>query len=163
MPSPFPGMDPYLEDPAYWPGFHLTMIVYITNAIVKQLPKRYFADIDKHQWYEPSPRDEWLGKRREHRLSAIKTAIGITPANFETEFISGDESRNSKYVKILELTHDRVVTVITLLRPEYKEPGAARTSYLHFRNNCELAGINLVEIDLLRQGDRLPVGKTKPP
>ncbi|MBW3540169.1 MAG: DUF4058 family protein [Planctomycetes bacterium] len=28
MSSPFPGMDPYLEDPAFWPDFHSTFINY---------------------------------------------------------------------------------------------------------------------------------------
>ena len=37
-PSPFPGMDPYLEDPAFWPDFHSTFVNYWREALVEQLP-----------------------------------------------------------------------------------------------------------------------------
>jgi hypothetical protein len=31
MPSPFPGMDPYLENPEFWPGVHNRLIVAIID------------------------------------------------------------------------------------------------------------------------------------
>ena len=45
MPSPFPGMDPYLEHPARWPGLHQRLIGQISDALNTVLPPRYFADI----------------------------------------------------------------------------------------------------------------------
>ncbi|MGL4422693.1 MAG: DUF4058 family protein, partial [Gemmataceae bacterium] len=47
MPSPFPGMDPYLEDPAYWSGFHTTMIGHARGQISQQLPAGYYCDIEQ--------------------------------------------------------------------------------------------------------------------
>src|SRR3954470_4664604 len=45
MPSPFPGMDPYLEDPAFWSDFHATFINYWREAIADRLPDHYEARI----------------------------------------------------------------------------------------------------------------------
>ena len=45
MPSPFPGMDPYLEHPALWPGVHQRFITYVGDALNALLPAHYIADI----------------------------------------------------------------------------------------------------------------------
>src|SRR5437762_1589374 len=47
MASPFPGMDPYLEDPAFWADFHLTFIGCWREAIADQLPEAYEARLDE--------------------------------------------------------------------------------------------------------------------
>lgn len=52
MPSPFPGMDPYLEGPTYWSGFHTRFIVAIGDAIAEQLPPGYYAEVELHVWLE---------------------------------------------------------------------------------------------------------------
>ena len=45
MPSPFPGMDPYLEDAAFWPDFHHTFITCWREVIAEVLPDSYDARI----------------------------------------------------------------------------------------------------------------------
>src|ERR1700758_887614 len=47
MNSPFPGMDPYLEDPAFWSDFHLTFIGCWREAIADVLPEPYEARLDE--------------------------------------------------------------------------------------------------------------------
>ncbi|MBV9123168.1 MAG: DUF4058 family protein, partial [Planctomycetes bacterium] len=47
MPSPFPGMDPYLETPAFWLDFHATFINYWREAVADHLPDHYEARIDE--------------------------------------------------------------------------------------------------------------------
>src|SRR5262249_56700428 len=47
MPSPFPGMDPYLEDPAFWSDFHASFITYWRDALTDCLPDAYEARIDE--------------------------------------------------------------------------------------------------------------------
>ena len=44
MPSPFPGMDPYLESPEYFPGLHDKFILYIEEFLQPSLPASYFAN-----------------------------------------------------------------------------------------------------------------------
>ena len=43
MPSPFPGMDPFLEDPSFWPDLHHDLITEIKTAINQQARPNYFA------------------------------------------------------------------------------------------------------------------------
>src|SRR4051794_23297650 len=56
MPSPFPGMDPYLEDPAIFPDLHDSFITYLREALNARLPKPYFASSNSRVWIEPSHR-----------------------------------------------------------------------------------------------------------
>src|SRR5437016_6812381 len=56
MPSPIPGMDPYLEDPAVFPDLHDNLIAGIRNAINAQLPPPYYASSASRVWVEPSQR-----------------------------------------------------------------------------------------------------------
>src|SRR5262249_27287369 len=50
MPSPFPGMDPYIEAPHLWNDFHISMIVAMRDALNAVLPPRYAASADVHVW-----------------------------------------------------------------------------------------------------------------
>ncbi len=45
MPSPFPGMDPYLEERSLWPDMHSSLISYIREALQPQLRPKYIARI----------------------------------------------------------------------------------------------------------------------
>src|SRR5207302_4779834 len=56
MPSPLPGMDPFLEDPAVFPDLHDNLIAEIRNAINAQLPPPYYASSASRVWVEPSQR-----------------------------------------------------------------------------------------------------------
>src|SRR5689334_14463863 len=47
MPSPFPGVDPYLESQNYWPDFHARFINYWCEALADQLPDHYEARMDE--------------------------------------------------------------------------------------------------------------------
>lgn len=40
MPSPFPGMNPYLEYPRRWPDFHQDFLVTAKRSLKKRLPPR---------------------------------------------------------------------------------------------------------------------------
>ncbi len=57
MPSPFPGMDPYLENPALWPGLHQLLIAHILGALNSALPQKYVANINERVYVLQSARD----------------------------------------------------------------------------------------------------------
>src|SRR4051812_40198734 len=59
MPSPFPGMDPYLEQPAIWSDLHLTLIVAMRADVNLLLPKGYLAAADRHVWIEDTDEGSW--------------------------------------------------------------------------------------------------------
>ncbi len=46
MLSPFPGMDPYLEQPIFWSSFHSRLIVAIADAIEPQLSSQYYIEVE---------------------------------------------------------------------------------------------------------------------
>jgi hypothetical protein len=56
MPSPFPGMDPYLEHPRRFPDLHHDLITSLKGALQTQLPQPYYASSDARVWLEYSQR-----------------------------------------------------------------------------------------------------------
>ena len=46
MPSPFPGMDPYLEHPWIWPDVHSALMVAIRDDIAAQVSPRYYVALE---------------------------------------------------------------------------------------------------------------------
>jgi hypothetical protein len=55
MGSPFPGMDPYLENPAHWPDFHATFINHCREALRAALPQHYTARIGERVYLIQGP------------------------------------------------------------------------------------------------------------
>jgi Protein of unknown function (DUF4058) len=56
MPSPFPGMDPWLEDPTIFPDLHNSFIAHLRNTINQKLPEPYYAAINNRVWVDLSYR-----------------------------------------------------------------------------------------------------------
>ncbi len=82
MPSPFPGMNPYIERKAVWHDFHLGYIAAIKTALVPQVRPEYYAKIDDHiydrtveeGWYEERVRFIEIFEAKDH---AVVTVIEI--------------------------------------------------------------------------------------
>ena len=56
MPSPFPGMDPYLEEPAMWPDVQQRLISPTADALQLHLEPRYYARIGEGVYVARPPR-----------------------------------------------------------------------------------------------------------
>jgi hypothetical protein len=166
MPSPFPGMDPFLEHPAFFPDLHEAMHVYIREALQALLPAPYFAVIKERLWVEASARyvepdtdvihGSLIGAEAETGGLAIATGVIETrtrPLVFELT----DDQRSEAYVEIrtrLAEGDERVVTAIEVLSLSNKTPGEkGRQLYLEKQNEILRSSIHLVEIDLLRGGE----------
>ena len=48
MPTPFPGMDPYLERPSMWPGVHNALMAAIQLDLAPQVRPRYYVSLEDH-------------------------------------------------------------------------------------------------------------------
>jgi hypothetical protein len=46
MSSVFPGMDPYLEYPAFWSSFHMRLMVAIAESLEPQLGSQYYVEVE---------------------------------------------------------------------------------------------------------------------
>ncbi len=68
----------------------------------------------------------------------------------------GIESRTESYIDVIDIkSGHRVVTTIEVLSPSNKRPGAGQQLYLQKRQDMKQGGVNTVEIDWLRGGERL--------
>ena len=172
MPSPFPGMDPYLESSMHWGSVHDRVIAAIEAQFNRNLPAGYVAELDQYVWLTGDTPDEreLLGRPDAFVLhednfpladSSVSTTIVVEPMLKTTLPKSKKLKRN--YVKITSANGAEVLAVVELLSPSNKQPGPDRMAYLAKRGEYRAAGVNLIEIDLLRAGDRLPMGRPQPP
>jgi len=170
MPSPFPGMDPYLEDPAFWSDFHARFITYWSDALADVLPEHYEARIDeKVRLVEVAPPrrkliepDVALSKRGPSRAPSPVPAGVATLEPVTLPLVIEEEEMHERYIEILHRPERALVAVLELLSPANKEePG--RSDYLAKRNALLRHPVHLVEVDLLLSGRRLPPEETLPP
>jgi hypothetical protein len=170
MHSLFPGMDPYLEDPGIWPDFHTTLCVELKRSLNRILPPGYMAKIDRYVWiHEPSAEDRIrLGKpdayvaKNPDRARQQENTVDTLEAP-ATIVLPAVRQEGNRYLKILDAKNHRVVTVLEILSPANKNAGIDREAYLMKRNEYYATGMNVIEIDLLRTGQRMPWGEHHPP
>jgi hypothetical protein len=157
MHSPFPGMDPYLE--ARWSDVHPTLITAIREALQPMLPGGLRARAEERVLLEAG--DEERPPKRFRPDVAIVGAgfggtargavsvAGIVPEPFVVEFFG--EPQVVRSVLIVDVTNgNKVVTAIEVLSPWNKSPGRLNEAYRRKLENYEMAGVSIVEIDLLR-------------
>jgi len=165
-------MDPYLEDPAYWSGLHTAFMVFLRGSLKRGLPKGYYADVEQHVWLQgddPDDREPFavpdahlaIRPGAKPKTGGVATLSATTP-NTEVTLPKPVRKKGNKFIRIVDQPGNRVITVIELLSPSNKGAGSDREAYLSKRNDYLLTGTNLVEIDLLRDGDRIPFGRPKP-
>ena len=173
MPSPFPGMDPYLEG-RLWPEVHASLIYTIKSALAASLPDGYFVETHEYVWLcaEPPEKrrrggspDVFLanGTLTGHPSSATTVAVAAAEPTVRVTLSSAAAVEKKRYLRVVDADNDRVVTVIELLSPSDKLPRDDRVRYLAKRDEYLGGRANLVEFDLLRKGRRLPMGEPEPP
>jgi len=161
MPGPFPGMDPYLEHSALWPGVHQGFITYATEALNAILPAHYVASINERLYVVQPDRDIYpdvmvlehpSAQRQTQREGATATAVAIDPPWVLT--IEPIEMREV-FIEILPVADEsRVITVIEVLSPSNKTAGSeGRQLYLTKQREVLESQTHLIEIDLLRTGE----------
>lgn len=164
MPSPFPGMDPYLEGPPYWADFHERFIPYAAEVLQPQLPQRYRARISERVVLKETQRvmvpDLTVVRHpappppqpaADVEAGGVATTVALEPDEPTVYAILMDDVREA-YIELIDRTGQRVVTVIKLLSPANKTPGEGQKQYLEKQAELIRSGTNLVEIDLLHGG-----------
>jgi hypothetical protein len=161
MPSPFPGMDPYLESPTYWSDFHSRFVNVLSEVIAEKLPRNYAARIDEEVVIvEPEGRgkevrpDIALARdplRTSGASSATATAVDLEPVTLSNVVVL--DPRTQPYIRIVRLPGHELVTVLELLSPTNKG-SEGRSFYLDKRQRLMNSPVSLVELDLLRAGKR---------
>jgi hypothetical protein len=154
MPSPFPGMDPYLESPELWRGVHARLITYASEAIQEQLRGTpYFADIEERTWITEAERRIYPDVAIARQPSPPKQATESTLQADEPVLVHvWPEEFREGFVQIYESAGHRLVTSIEFVSPTNKSKNQGRRLYLRKQHELSLGGVNLVEVDLLRRG-----------
>ena len=155
MPSPFPGMDPYIEDPGRWPDFHGRFIAAIVGTLQPLLRPKYVATGEERVYVAETERliRPDVAVLRTSGGVAGRGAVAAVEPDAAQVFAIEQEDIHETYIEIVDPNDDRrVIAAIEVLSPKNKRKGAGRDSYLKKRKELWKRGANLVEIDLLRGG-----------
>lgn len=158
MPSPFPGMDPYLEDPEVFPDFHDSFTTYLREALQASLAPPYFATIGRRVWIEVTERfigpDVVVARPAAAKVRGGVAVLDAPHAGAVVVHVPHDERREPLIeIRIGRGKESRLVTSIEVLSPSNKTAGEhGRDLYLRKQRELLEARVNLVEIDLLRGG-----------
>lgn len=171
MPSPFPGMDPYLESPTHWSDFHARFVNVLSETIADRLPNNYFARLGEDiVLIQPEVR-LWQGRvpdvlvsRDPLRAGGGATALigGVRRAPTTLENVEYLDPHTAPFIEILRLPDQEVITVVELLSPSNKSTDG-RGSYFEKRRQLLHQKIHLVELDLIRTGQRFTLNRPLPP
>lgn len=161
MKTPFPGMDPYLEHPSLWPDVHNSLIAAIRDDLSAKVAPRYYVGLERRA-YLVSPDDIVLVGRPDIALVPTgpfqpRRVLPLADiAVLEVDVPMADEV-GENFLEIHEVKTGELVTIIELLSPANKLMGQGRKEYEEKRAHVFRSRTNLVEIDLLRAGQPMPV------
>ena len=156
--NPFPGMNPYLEQ--HWRDVHTALMVYLRDQLQKELPEGLWASVEEAVTIDG---DQGAGPRGVH--PAVHGSAGWAPpgggatppaalAGAEPLVMIDPETHPQRHVQIVE-AGGRVVTVIEVLSLTNKVDPERRRAYRRKRRAYRDGGVNVVEIDLIRDGEYL--------
>ena len=165
MPTPFPGMDPYLERPGFWEEVHTRLIVAIADNLSPAVMPRYRVGVERRTYLTvtESAKELSVGKpdvlviqsRGNGGLALTPSPIAVAPP--QVADLPMPEEVIERYLTVREVASNKVITVIEILSPSNKLPGVGRDQYERKRLQVLGSQTNLVEIDLLRVGEPLPM------
>lgn len=163
MPLPFPGMNPYLENPDLWPEVHHILISLLAETLNPQLLPIYRVAIEKRV-YQISDEDTLLVgipdvtvSRSQHDAGDSSLVVASPPSRPVTVTMPMPMQVREGYLEVREVATQAVVTVIEVLSPANKRAGTGRDAYVQKRNQVLSCATHLVEIDLLRSGEPMSV------
>lgn len=169
MPSPFLGMDPYLEG-YLWPDVHHRLATQISDQLMPLLRPKYVARIEIHMVTDETPeaeigimypdveivrtyqRSDQPPVLRRDTLGEEAIPSSMTPVTVSVPLLEFEVRLAT--VEIRDVAQNQLVTSIEILSPVNKrEPGLSR--YREKRQHLRTAKVHLLEIDLLRRGQRI--------
>jgi hypothetical protein len=163
MVGAFPGMDPWLEHPARWPDVHNSLIAALGARLGPMLRPRYFVGIEERTYPADAEGLVFVGRPD----LAVERADRATPRAAErapqphpdvvTVTVPMLETVRETWLEIRAVPNGRVVTVVELLSPSNKAAGDGRDLYEQKRRRVLGTRTHLVELDLLRGGERMPL------
>lgn len=161
--SPFPGMDPFLEQPARWNSVHTRLINAISDQLAALVSPHFYVEIEERivlsstapeersLYFEP---DIYLTRGRPTPAQPAHTALITPPTVVEAVY---DAEIRQRYLEVRDAYQHEVVTTIELLSPFNKASGQrGHVDFLGKRRQMMATNVHWLEIDLLRAGLRPP-------
>src|SRR5580765_7224269 len=173
MKSPFPGMDPFVETSRLWGDFHRELIGDLKREIADHLPERYLVRTNVRSYVELVEAEGKDVRHFEPDVSLLSPSPAVAtqtmgpPAvvaepSIEQEvmlraFIAEEFKEN--FIEIFYQEDEEIlVTCVEVLSPSNKRKGSTGwKEYLRKRQALLLGQANLVELDLLRGGTKMPM------
>jgi hypothetical protein len=166
MPSPFPGMDPYIEASDVWPDFHHTLATAIRAELNLFLQPPYYARVETRSELgiivddgviKRIIPDVFVVRHPKPRPSGVMTVVERRIVTQEPVQVTiNTETWQHAFIEIRDAKRGhQIVTVIELVSPSNKGSGPDREAYERKQQEVLHSTANLVEIDLLRVGARL--------
>jgi len=170
---PFPGMNPYLEAPDIWPDFHDRLASVMSEMLNVQLPEPYYSRLQMRPEMgvileAGTPRhivpDVVVARYPQRPAASLPASTRSTETLTEprTEVTPGIDMRirtdliRHPFVEIRDpVRNHKLITLIEIVSPSNKRPGPDRRAYETKQREVLDSDVNLVEIDLLRGGQRL--------
>lgn len=170
----FVGIDPHIEQQC-WEEFHQHMTAAIQAQLLPQLlPRGYDATLKQRIYLERAAPNEMrrllrpdvavhAEKRPPQEGASVALLEPATEAQIVELTLPMPDERREPYIALYKMPERRLVTVIELLSPTNKNPNAdGYREYRQKRSQILASAVHLVEIDLLREGQRLPTLETQP-
>lgn len=170
MPSPFPGMNPYLERKDLWPEVHHWLVTLLAGTLVAQLRPKYRVAIE-HRVYEMVDGEVLLVGIPDVTVAqgsllpqtTAPAAPTLTLPQPQSVAVPMPQEVREAYLEVRDVATGLVVTTIELLSPKNKQAGEGRIAYESKRLKVLGSHANLVEVDLLRAGKAMetrPAGRS---
>lgn len=162
MPSPFPGMNPYLEQEDAWRDFHEAFLPAARESLSPQVSPAYVVKLERNLYiHERAAKERHLmgygdvtnNRTRAPKPASCATAVLQAPSRI---LLPSVDVESESYLEIRDSKSRRLVTVIELLSPTNKRPSDDRQRYLAKRAGLLRSEAHFVEIDLLRGWPRMP-------
>ena len=165
MPSPSPGMNPYLENPELWTEVHHWILTLLAESLIPQLRPKYRVAVEKRVYHDTDRNSVLIGIPDVAIARSLKPtiqessniAVASPPVKPITVNIPIPEEIRETYLEVREIATGEVITVIELLSPKNKRQGEGRKAYQTKRLQILGSSTHLVEIDLLRAGESMPI------
>jgi hypothetical protein len=173
MPSPFPGIDPYLEAQDYWGDFHPSFATYCRDSLNELLPEGYIAQLGEQvRLMELSRREakriipdvavlrkEGKPVRSGARAKRDGGMLTLEPVTIPLPRMTMEV--RDVWIQILRVPKRTPIAVIEILSPTNKV-GVGLAEYRLKRRKTIRQKVHLVEFDFLLGGQRLPMDRPLP-
>lgn len=161
----FPGMNPYLEHPELFPGLHHLLISELARFLSHQLRPKYRVAVEVRMYETTDDSSLLVGipdvivKSRQNVNDVKNTNVAVAAPTPKPVTVTVPMPITIKegYLEVKEVGTEQLITTIEILSPTNKRPGKGRHSYEEKREQVLGSRTNLLEIDLLRKGEPMPM------